>query len=71
MHKILPSNKCQVIFMVTVVVISLQDEGGNPDDMEVNMDVEMELDEPEPPAIPPPPPPPPSKEAGVVSVDVD
>ncbi|XP_015757556.1 PREDICTED: splicing factor 3A subunit 1-like [Acropora digitifera] len=49
----------------------IQDEGGNPDDMEVNMDVEMELDEPEPPAIPPPPPPPPSKEAGVKNVDVN
>lgn len=49
----------------------IQDEGGNPDDMEVNMDVEMELDEPEPPAIPPPPPPPPSKEAGLKNVDVN
>ena len=53
--------------MVTDSVYS-QEEGGNPEDMEVNMDVEMELDEPEPPVIPPPPPPPPSKDVGVVSI---
>lgn len=45
-----------------------QDEGGAPDDMEVNMDVEMEVDEPEPPVLPPPPPPPPSKDSNAVSL---
>lgn len=48
-------------------VFILQDEGAAPDDMEVNMDVEMEVDEPEPPVLQPPPPPPPPKDPSAVS----
>lgn len=44
-----------------------QDEGAAPEDMEVNMDVEMEVDEPEPPVLQPPPPPPPPKDPNAVS----
>lgn len=48
-------------------VLISQDEGAAPEDMEVNMDVEMEVDEPEPPVLQPPPPPPPPKDASGVS----